>query len=229
MFEKVFKYFTKREWLIWIGSILIISIFFFANKDKNWIVYIASLIGASALIFTAKANPVSNLLFVAFSILYAYNSYITSYFGEVFNFLCINMVLAIISYISWIKNLNKSNKSETTINNLSKKNIVLSLIISIFVTFVMFFVLKYLGTSNLIISTLSVGTNFFASTLMIQRCSYFSIVYAFNDIIVIILWSIASMEDISNLPNIIYFIITFINDIYIFFNWKKIKEKQNRT
>lgn len=222
------QYFTKKEWIIWLSSLLLLSIVFLLLPEKNIISYIASLIGATALIFTAKANPFGNILFIVFSILYAYNSFLLAYYGEVFNFLCINTVLSFCSFVSWIKNLDGYNRQETKINNTNIKSFAVNGLVSVFATLIMYFILKYFGTSNLIMSTFSVATNFMASLLMIQRSKYFSLAYAFNDVVVIFIWLLASFDNVANLTTAIYFFVTLINDIYIYINWKKIEKSQNK-
>ncbi len=42
-----------------------------------------------------------------------------------------------------------------------------------------------------------------------------------NDLVLIILWSMAAMEDPIYVPVIINFMIFFLNDMYGFISWKK--------
>ena len=78
-------------------------------------------------------------------------------------------------------------------------------------------------------STVSIATSFSASALMLLRSPYYAVAYACNDVVLVILWIMASMEDISFLPMIVCFAIFLINDIYGFFNWRKMSRKQNNN
>jgi hypothetical protein len=50
--------------------------------------------------------------------------------------------------------------------------------------------------------------------------------FAAYDIVVIILWVMAAMNDLSYLPMIACFAMFFVNDIYGFINWIRIKNRQ---
>ena len=96
------------------------------------------------------------------------------------------------------------------------------------VTVLFYFVLKWLNTPNLIVSTVSIATSFLASGLMLYRSSYYALAYAVNDIVLISLWIYAAIDDISYLPMIVCFAIFLINDVYGFFSWKIREQIQRR-
>ncbi len=112
-------------------------------------------------------------------------------------------------------------------NRLPKKEIPLLALLSVFVTALLYFVLRYLGTANLFFSTLSVTTSFVAVYLTARRSPYYAVAYALNDIVLIILWIYAALRDISYLSVIICFIAFLANDLYGFYNWRKMQKKQN--
>ena len=73
---------------------------------------------------------------------------------------------------------------------------------------------------------ISVRTSFLASYYMFRRVALYAIAYAMNDIILIILWVMATLENVAYLPMVICFSVFFINDMYGFLNWRKIRKKQ---
>ena len=89
------------------------------------------------------------------------------------------------------------------------------------VTFLFYELLKYLNTPNLMFSTVSIVTSFLAATLTMLRASYYALGYASNDIVLIILWVMASIKDPSYFPVVVNFMIFFLNDMYGFISWKK--------
>ena len=99
-------------------------------------------------------------------------------------------------------------------------------IIAIFVTAIFYFVLKALNTSNIILSTVSVTTSFVAVYLTIKRNPYYAIGYVANDIVLIFLWILASIENFKYLSVVVCFITFIANDIYGYINWRKIGKKQ---
>jgi hypothetical protein len=62
--------------------------------------------------------------------------------------------------------------------------------------------------------------------LMVYRSPYYAVAYAANDIVLIALWTLAAMEDISYVPMVACFAMFFFNDIYGFINWQKMKREQ---
>lgn len=53
-----------------------------------------------------------------------------------------------------------------------------------------------------------------------------SLAYAANDIVLIILWILASLYDIRYVSVVVCFIAFFANDIYGFVSWRKMKTRQ---
>ena len=100
--------------------------------------------------------------------------------------------------------------------------------LTIMITILFYFILKYFHTANLLPSTLSVTTSFIAVYLTFRRSPYFAIAYAANDMILILLWTLASRTNISYLSVVVCFFAFLANDIYGFINWKKIEKRQNR-
>lgn len=101
--KKILKYFTVFEWLLWLCSMGIVVISYAAFGRSIDLSFIASLIGATALIFTAKANPTWPFLMVVFSIIYGYISYTFSYYGEMLTYLGMTLPMAVFSIVEWLK------------------------------------------------------------------------------------------------------------------------------
>ena len=85
---------------------------------------------------------------------------------------------------------------------------------------------KCFNTANIIPSTISVTTSFLAVYLTFRRSPYFALAYAANDIVLIILWILASLYDIRYVSVVVCFIAFFANDIYGFVSWRKMKTRQ---
>ena len=81
----------------------------------------------------------------------------------------------------------------------------------------------------MIFSTVSIATSFLASGLTFLRNPYYALAYAGNDVVLIILWILASIAEPENAPMIICFIIFFINDFYGFINWERMRKRQSKN
>lgn len=223
------KYFTIGELLLWGISTAVILVSFFIFDKENYVTLIASLIGVTSLIFNAKGNPLGPLLIIIFSGFYGYISYTFDYYGEMITYLGMSAPIAAVALVSWLKNPFKGNKAQVTIDSLGKKDVIVMLIITAVVTAGFYFILDALGTANIIPSTISVTTSFLAVYLTYKRSEYYALAYAANDIVLIVLWIMATIRDISYLSVIICFAVFLVNDIYGFINWKRMKQIQRKS
>ncbi len=214
------------ERMLWISSVTIIIIFSLFIGIDYIISPTASVIGATALIFLSKGNVLGQILIVIFSILYGIISYSFHYYGEMITYLCVTAPIAILAVISWLRHPYNGNTREVEVNRISKSEMIIIFIVSLIVTFIFYFILNAFNTSSLILSTLSVTTSFLASYLTFRRSEFYALAYAANDIVLIILWIIATVSDYKYLSMTICFCIFFINDIYGFISWRKIKNRQ---
>lgn len=214
------------EIILWCSSVLLILISFLIFDGKGFLTLSASLIGVTSLIFCAKGNPIGQLLMVAFSIIYGIISYSFAYYGEMITYLGMTMPMAVFSLISWLKNPYNGNKSEVAVNYISGKEVCFMVILTIAVTVIFYYILKAFDTANLFPSTISVTTSFIAVYLTFRRCPQFALAYAANDIILIILWSIASTENSRYISVVVCFAAFLVNDIYGYISWQRMAKRQ---
>ena len=222
-----FSLLSRFEWALLIGSLITVSFCFLFAPEKNILSLFTSLVGVTALVFLAKGHILGQFLIILFSILYGIISYQCSYYGEMITYVGMSMPMAILSTISWMRN-SYNNTHEVKVNLISKKSIGLLFLLCVPVTVAFYFILHFLGTQSLIFSTLSVATSFLAASLTFLRSSYYALGYALNDVVLIVLWVLASIQDISYLPMIVCFVVFLLNDLYGFWSWQKRKVRQNR-
>ena len=220
------KYFTKAELTLWGASVGLILLSFLIFDRVNYMTLIASFVGVTSLIFNAKGNPIGQALMIIFSLLYGIISYRFSYYGEMVTYLGMTAPMALFALISWLRNPYKGNKAEVAVNRLDAVEWILMLILSALVTILFYFILDYFDTANMLPSTLSVTTSFIAVYLTFRRSPYFALAYAANDIVLIVLWILASIEDIRYLSVMICFVLFLVNDIYGYINWRKMEQRQ---
>lgn len=218
---------SKKEWAIWIGSLLVVTVSNVVTGDLDLLTLLAALVGVTSLIFAAKGNVWAQVLMIVFSILYGIISWRFKYWGEMITYLGMTMPMAIWSTITWIKNPSKENGNEVVIQKLNWKHIVALSFSCVVVTGGFYVILRVLNTPNIIFSTISITTSFLAATLTMLRSSYYALGYASNDIVLIILWILASRENPIYIPVVVNFLIFFFNDMYGFVSWKKRELKQN--
>jgi nicotinamide mononucleotide transporter PnuC len=129
--------------------------------------------------------------------------------------------IALLSLITWMKNPYEGKMSEVKINVIQKKEYQLLALLSVVVTFIFYFILDYFDTNYLWLSTLSILTSFVAAYLTMRRSIYYALAYAVNDVVLIILWVLASIEEPAYMALVICFISFLVHDIYGFISWQK--------
>ncbi len=224
--KRILNYFSKTEIGLWLGSVCVIAASFIIFDREGYMTLYASLIGVTSLIFNAKGNPFGQVLMIVFSILYGIISFTFRYYGEMITYLGMTAPMAVFALVSWLRNPYKGNRAQVKVNVIKKKEVALMLVLSGVVTVIFYYILLYFNTANIVPSTLSVTTSFIAAYLTFRRSPYFALAYAANDIVLIALWILASVTDISYISVVICFMMFLINDLYGFVSWRKMEKKQ---
>lgn len=220
-----FKDLTKFELSLWLTSIIVIVVSFAVSGGDDVLTIIASLIGVTALIFVAKGYVIGQVLTVVFAMFYGIISYFFRYYGEMITYLCMTAPIAVMAVVSWIRNPYEGTK-EVKVNHVTKKQVIIMMLLAGITTFAFYFMLKAMNNANLLFSTISITTSFLASYLTFLRSPYYAVAYSANDVVLIVLWTMATLEDKSYLPMILCFIMFLINDMYGFFNWRRMRIRQ---
>lgn len=222
------NYFAKQEKILWLGSVFCIVLFFVLFDRGGVISLVASLVGVTSLIFNAKGNPLGQALMVLFSLIYGYISYTFSYYGEMLTYLGMTMPMSAAALIMWLKHPFNGNKSEVKVNKIKIFEYIFMAVIAAAVTTLFYYILRYFETANLVPSTVSVTTSFVAVYLTARRSPFFALAYAANDVVLIILWTLASFSDTKYISVTVCFAAFLVNDIYGFISWKKMEQRQNK-
>ena len=220
--RKLTAYFSKTEIALWSCSTLLILVSFCLFDRENGMTLAASLI------FNAKGNPAGQGLMVIFSLLYGAISYTFAYYGEMITYLGMTMPMAVCALISWLRNPYQGNKAEVEVNVLSAGERGLMWVLTGVVTLVFYFILDFFHTANMLPSTLSITTTFLGVYLTWRRSPFFALAYACNDIVLIVLWVLASFSDSRYISVVVCFAAFLANDIYGYVSWQRMKDLQRQ-
>ena len=220
-------YFTRLERTLWCVSTAAIILSFLIFDRGNPLTLIASCIGVTSLIFNAKGNPTGQLLMVIFSILYGIISYRFAYYGEMITYLGMTGPMAVFALVTWLRNPYEGNHAEVAVNRLGRREVLGMFLLTVIVTVLFYYILRYFHTANIVLSTLSVSTSFIAVYLTFRRSPWFALAYAVNDVVLILLWTLAAMENSSYISVIICFLVFLVNDLYGFASWQKMEKRQH--
>lgn len=220
------KELSLKEWRLWVTSLAVVTISNVVTGEIDLLTIVATWVGITSLIFAAKGNVWAQILMIVFSILYGIISLRFHYWGEMITYLGMSMPMAIWSTVTWIRNPSSDNAGEVKIRRLRGKHFLFLFALSIVVTSAFYFLLQFLQTPNIVFSTISVTTSFLAASLTMLRSSYYALGYAANDLVLVVLWTLAAVENPVYIPVIINFMIFFMNDMYGFVSWKKREKLQ---
>ena len=220
--------FTKWEWGLWCVSILVILLSFLVLGGDGILTLAASLIGVTSLIFCARGNPIGQVLMILFSLLYGVISWSFRYYGEMITYLGMTLPMAVIALVSWLKHPFHGKRTEVAAKRISFREVLFLLVLTGAVTAAFYFILKAFHTANLFFSTLSVSTSFAAAYLTFRRSPFFALVYAMNDVVLIVLWVLAAATERGYLSVAVCFVIFLVNDLYGFFSWLHRLKRQEK-
>ena len=221
---KSVKNLKKSELILWLASLAAIIISFIAAGEFDVLSVIASLLGATSLIFVAKGDALGQLIMIIFAIIYAVISYTFRYYGEMLTYVGMTLPTAVIAMINWLRHPYSEREVEVSPMT-AKKWLFLSLACA-GATAAFGAGLVLLETPNVVFSIISVATSFMGASLTVLRSDWYAIAYALNDIVLIVLWVLASIEYAGYIPMVVCFTVFLVNDLYGFFNWQKMKRRQ---
>ena len=220
---------TKFELALWLFSLAVIAVTFITAGAFDPLVLAVLLVGATALIFVSKGDPTGQLLTVLFAAIYGIISFRLRYYGEMITYMGMSAPIAAASFISWLRHPFARGKAEVAVGQLTSRTVLLLAALTAAVTFAFYFILAAFDTPTLPVATISVATSFAASALTLLRSPWYALAYSANDVVLIILWVIASFSDRTYIPMIVCVVIFLANDLYGFINWRKIAKKQKKT
>lgn len=221
------KILSAKEKLFWLVSVILVVASNFLSPETSLLSIVTSIVGVTGVLYIAKGYVFGQFVAVVFCILYAIVSFTFHYWGEMITYIFMSLPMSIWAIYTWIKNPSSENENEVKINHLTKKNIIYLIVSSIIVTTIFYFILKFFNTPNLVFSTISITTSYVAAALVMLRSSYYAIWYIFNDIVLIILWTLASIKDPSYIPVIVNFMVMLVDDAYGFICWRKREKKMS--
>lgn len=220
------RLFSRGERLLWLGSVLVIVGAYVLFDRQSPLTLAASLVGVTSLIFCAKGHPFGQVLMILFSLLYGVISYTFAYYGEMITYLGMTMPMAIFSLISWLRHPYHGNRTQVQVNTLRRTEVGVMCLLALLTTTLFYFILAAFHTANLLPSTLSVTTSFVAVYLTFRRSPYYAAAYAANDVVLLILWSMASLHNPRYIAVVACFAAFLINDLYGFINWRRMGARQ---
>lgn len=194
---------------------------------SDWYVIVNTLLGLFCVFTQAKGKISTQFIGVIYFCFYIFISYTQRYYGEALLYLTIMLPMYVYGVVHWLSNKDKTDNVVIVRSNLSLKEWCFSGLCFVAISIGVYFILKMLDTSQLLISSLSFISMLPAVYLLIRRCKWNQVAFLVNDFIVPILWIFLVIQgDFSFLPMCIYYIFQITYDIYGLIEWIKLEKKQ---
>ncbi|MBO7299912.1 MAG: nicotinamide mononucleotide transporter [Tidjanibacter sp.] len=219
---------TRFEWGLWLCSLAVVTGSFLLAPNTDYLNLATSLIGVTGLIFLAKGMMLGQIVTIIFSFLYSLVAYFYHYYGEVITYACMTLPMAVVAFVQWTRNPYKDS-GEVAVAKVSARQMMIMSLLAVVVTVLFYHILHLLSTPNLLVSTISITTSFVAVYLTALRSPLYALAYALNDVVLVVLWVLATIEDSSYAPMIACFVMFLINDIYGYINWKRMQKRQSEN
>lgn len=221
-------HFHAADIVLFGGSVALILGSFFLFHQSDVLSLIASLVGVTSLTFCAKGHPIGQMLMIVFASLYGIISYECAYYGEMMTYVGMSLPMAVVSLISWMRHPYAGDLSQVAVRKMKPADWWIMVGLTVVVTVAFWFILGALGTANLLPSTLSVATSFGAVFLTARRSPWYALVYAANDVVLLVLWVLAALKDPSYISVIVCFVVFLLNDLNGFRNWRRMEKAQGK-
>ena len=198
-------------------------------ENRNWLSFCCSIIGIVSMFLFSKGFVIAPILGVIYDGFYIAVAATQRFWGEVIIFAAIMIPVEMASIFNWFKNKNNENPALVKSNKIHKKEWCVLGAVVLCATVGLYFLLQALNTNQLIVNTLSLAANSVGVYLMFRRSKYYSIAYCIDDLVGIILWSLAvATAGVQFLPSLVCMISFALIDFYGFVVWtKKDKEVQS--
>ena len=224
----ILKGWNLFEKILLFGSILFISLTGLVFH-ADLLATLCSILGVITVLLLAKGNNYVNVLGVLISILYSIVSYRNKYYGEILIYIFLMMPMYTIGIFTWLRHKNKDTDS-VEINTISKREWILTLLVSCIIFVGIYNLLKAFNTNALYLSSISVLFNLYAIYLQVRRSRFSFCFYLVTDILLLALWIIPVINgNYVFIPLILNPIINFISDSYGLYNWRRTEYIQRNS
>ena len=145
---------------------------------------------------------------------------------EMITYLGMTMPMAVFALITWLRHPFQGNRAEVSVNRIHRWEWIVLVPLTIAVTAAFYFILAWCRTAQLPLSTVSVTTSFLAVYLTFRRSPWYALVYAANDVVLILLWLLAAAQQQQFLSVAVCFAAFLAGDLYGLFCWRKMAARQ---
>ena len=133
----------------------------------NWLTLIACVSSIFYIVFLSDRNILNFIVGFISSTTYIFVAFNAKLYGEVIFYLVVDLPMIFISFYMWKKNLESTLRVNS--KKMSKKQIVITILVSVVAVAIYSCVLKLIGGVNYVVDAISTVVSFIATVLMAKR------------------------------------------------------------
>ncbi|MCL2846250.1 MAG: nicotinamide riboside transporter PnuC [Firmicutes bacterium] len=190
---------------------------------------LATTFGAIAAVLFAKARIEAYIAYVVSLVLYAIVAYTESVYGEIIFAVFVMLPITIYGIMNWGRHRRHDDAkgSVALITNTSVREFGLIVGSQVVMGVGYFFLLRWLGTEFLVVSTITLVVGIVAEYLVARRSRWALYAHIVKELAAITLWAFVIAEGGTNVIVIILIpIFCIINDTYGAIQWRRLQKRQ---
>ncbi len=213
------KFFNISERIFYSIVILSVIIISVLTQDSK-IALISAICGITYTLFAGKGKVYCYYIGLTGTFLYCLIAYKNGFYGNMALYGFYFFPMQVIGIFKWKKHINKE-KNEIYKTELSTKERSVYLIITIFITLVIYEILNIFGGKTPITDSIVTGFSLLGQFLTVKRCIEQWYVWTVVNFVSVIMWSIACINGAHYYSTLIMWMIYFVLGVYFYFKWKK--------
>ncbi len=203
-----------------IAAIIAVGIIF----KSSWIVIVNSLLGVLTIFLLSQGSVIGNVVGISQLAFYLVLAIQNKFYGEIVSVGVLTLPTYIFSIYTWLKH-RYSNQLEVR-NNISWKEWLVLISISLAGSTIMFFVFDLFNTQNLIFSVLIFGFDCINCYLKIKRVKFNFVFQMICYLITLGLWGVLVIKgDLSYLPTSLNYVIYLIFCVLGLIKWSELSKR----
>ena len=211
-----FSLFEKIFFPLILLSTIIISILINDNK----IALISALAGLSYTFLAGKGRVSCYFIGLIGTFCYCYISFKNGFYGNLALYGLYYLPMNVVGMIQWSKNFKKQTR-EIIKTKLKREELLLYLCLMIISTFILYFILLSNNDKNPIIDSITTIFSIFGQILTVKRCIEQWYIWIIVDILSLIMWIGAYLNNSNCFATIIMWLIYSFLGFYFLYKWKK--------
>ncbi|MBQ7453300.1 MAG: nicotinamide mononucleotide transporter [Clostridia bacterium] len=215
----------------WYAIFTLLGVLCLALVPSSWISVVELFVCIISIELIGRAKLAGHYVGLVEVFLYAYISYNSGLYGEIFKSLAINLPITIFTIVSWTKNMKVGqSQGKLTIRKMGLKHYAIFGVMFVALAIASYFILNLFGTTALVLSAITLSMSIVCKFLNAFCFKEVWLMEIVKSLISISLWGnvfVIGLQsgDLSSLPMMVLYLAILSNAVYAYLLWKAMYKK----